>query len=203
MLVEPVDDDPIRQFTAAEERKLTQNLARLIRAIRFEDSKSKNYSIDLISFWHSQLFNEVREHAGRFRSRDYGEDILNFGPYRSVSRINVLDELEQHISEAHKLFTQLNALEATLQPSDFIKQVIKAALYLHAIFIRIHPFRDGNGCIGRLIMTFTLSRYNIPPLAIEVPRQEYIDCLNNFYASKNTDLDPLYNLALRIYINQI
>jgi Fic family protein len=86
-------------------------------------------------------------------------------------------------------------------PAEFVGEVIKAALYLHAELIRIHPFRDGNGRIGRLLMTFILAKFDIPPLVIEAPRQEYIDCINHYYQQK--DIEPLYNLSLRIYNNQL
>ena len=203
MFIEPVDDDPIRQFTVPEERNLTRNLSALTRNVRLVDSKTNIYSIGLIRSWHSKLFDGVREHAGRFRSNDYGENILNFGTHRSIPRENVLDELEKHVITAHNLFAQLDEKESSQKSSDFIRDVIKIALYLHAMLIKIHPFRDGNGRVGRLVITFTLSKYSIPPLVIEVPKQEYIDCLNHFYSSNNSDIEPLYDLAIRIYKNQI
>lgn len=203
MVFEPVDDDPIRQFTADEEKKLTLNLFKLIKRVRLIDSKNEVYSIDLFRSWHFQLFDKVREHAGRLRGPDYGEDILNFGPHRSTSRGSVMYELEEHVDLAHNLFLQLDELDSSLEQAKFVSEAIKVALYLHAMFIKIHPFRDGNGRVGRLAMTFTLSKYSVPPLSIEVPRKEYIDCLNYFYVSKNKDIDPLYDLAIRIYNNQI
>ncbi len=145
MLIEPVDEDPIRDFNDAEKTRLTRNLAELTRAVRHFHSGISEYSIDIIRFWHGQLFEGVRDHAGRFRSRDYGEEVLNFGPHRSVHRNDVLVKLEYHIKTFQLLISQLDDLQTTLDPSKFVGEVIKAALFLHAEFIKIHPFRDGNG----------------------------------------------------------
>lgn len=202
MLIAPVDDDdPIRTFTDLEKSKLTKNLFEISKVVRTTDCKIKSYSIPLICSWHKRLFDGIRDHAGRHRTADYGEVRLTFGPHRSTAREDVPDELNKHISVANNLFAQLNTLEESLHPTDHVMECIKAAIYLHAEFIKIHPFRDGNGRIGRLIITFVLAKFNIPPLAIEVPRQEYIQCLNYYYNSKQ--LEPLLNLALRIYQNQL
>ena len=201
MLIEPVDEDPIRDFNDAEKIKLTHNLANLSRSIRRMDNKVSEYSVDIILIWHSQLFRDVRDHAGRFRSRDYGEEILIFGGHRSVHRNEVLAKIENHIKNFQNLISQLDNHQPKISPTIFVSEVIKVALFLHAEFIKIHPFRDGNGRVGRLIITFILSNYQIPPLAFEVPKDEYINCLNKYYLTN--DLDPLYKLSLRIYNNQI
>ena len=40
-------------------------------------------------------------------------------------------------------------------------------LDFHVKFERIHPFQDGNGCVGRLIMFKECLKYNIIPFIIE------------------------------------
>jgi Fic family protein len=202
MFIEPIDDDPVRKFSKIENYELSQRLQVIIRDVRNIDCKTREYSLDLICEWHRRLFDGIREHAGRYRTLDYGEDRLVFGPNRSVARAEVRSELDQHILLANKLYLQLDDLNKGNITSDFVGDTIKTALYLHAEFIKIHPFRDGNGRVGRLIITFVLCHYDIPPLVIEAPRQEYIDCLNHFFNS-NKDIQPLYRLALRIYNNQI
>lgn len=201
MQIEPADDDPIRQYTELEKTILTRHLLEIAEQVRRIDSKTKDYSITLVCSWHKQLFNGVRDHAGRYRSADYGEDRLTFGPNRSVARADVPNDLIKHEHLVNGLFDQLFLLEQRLEPADFIGEVIKAALYAHATLIQIHPFRDGNGRIGRLIITYFLCRCSLPPVIFEVPKQEYLDCLNYFYRTK--DLEPLVNLTLRIYRNQL
>lgn len=201
MPIEPVNDDPIRQYSRLEKLVLTRKLLRITEGVRRVDSKSEEFSIELVCRWHQQLFNGVRDHAGRYRTADYGEDRLTFGPHRSAARADVPLELVKHVQLAKNLLDQLLALEHRLEPSLFVREIIKAALYIHAELIRIHPFRDGNGRIARLSITYFLCKFNLPPIVFEVLQHEYIDSLNLYYSTK--DLEPLINLALRIYRNQL
>lgn len=51
----------------------------------------------------------------------------------------------------------------------------------HILFERIHPFSDGNGRTGRLLMNYELLRQNLPLLIIEKEqRVEYFNYLSNY-----------------------
>ena len=57
----------------------------------------------------------------------------------------------------------------------------------HALFEKIHPFIDGNGRIGRLLMIFQCIQNDyIPPLIENEKRDEYLTCL--YEAQKNNDI---------------
>ena len=47
------------------------------------------------------------------------------------------------------------------------KKTLDDILDFHVRFERIHPFQDGNGCVGRLIMFKECLKYNIVPFIIE------------------------------------
>ena len=50
----------------------------------------------------------------------------------------------------------------------------------HILFERIHPFADGNGRVGRLIMAFQAIQNNIvPPLIENEHRSEYLKAIND------------------------
>lgn len=50
----------------------------------------------------------------------------------------------------------------------------------HILFERIHPFADGNGRVGRLIMAYQAIQNNIiPPLIENEHRHEYLTAINN------------------------
>jgi Fic family protein len=50
----------------------------------------------------------------------------------------------------------------------------------HILFERVHPFADGNGRVGRLIMAFQAIQNNIvPPLIENEHRSEYLKAIND------------------------
>ena len=61
-------------------------------------------------------------------------------------------------SEIKKLLTEYNGKE---------KKTFEDILDFHVKFEKIHPFQDGNGRVGRLIMFKECLKYNIVPFIIE------------------------------------
>ena len=61
------------------------------------------------------------------------------------------------------------------------KNALVAAAYFHAKFENIHPFSDGNGRVGRLLMNYILLIHNHPPITIyEEDRKNYYKALAKF-----------------------
>lgn len=75
------------------------------------------------------------------------------------------------------------------------KSVINHAAFIHSRFEQIHPFADGNGRVGRLIMTAMLLKENIVPAIIEQKeKHKYYSCLNS--AQLKNNIEPLENFIL-------
>lgn len=81
----------------------------------------------------------------------------------------------------------LNDLEEYLHKKDMLPMLIKTAL-IHAQFETIHPFVDGNGRTGRLLITFYLCQQQIlerPVLYLSEffkrHRQLYFELLENYH----------------------
>ena len=56
---------------------------------------------------------------------------------------------------------------------------------LHAIFVGIHPFIDGNGRTARLLLNLELMKEGFPPVIIKVAnRLEYYDALDKAHTTK-------------------
>lgn len=56
----------------------------------------------------------------------------------------------------------------------------QAALF-HLKFESIHPFLDGNGRTGRLIINFMLMRRGYPPIDVKfIDRARYYRCFNSY-----------------------
>lgn len=70
------------------------------------------------------------------------------------------------------------------------EKVLTAAAYFHVKFENIHPFADGNGRTGRLLMNYILLLYDHPPIIIhEEDRKEYYTALEAW--DERQELDPM------------
>ena len=84
---------------------------------------------------------------------------------------------------------EMDELIAELQEVSDEKALIAAA-YFHAKFENIHPFADGNGRTGRLLMNYLLVLHNHPPIVIhEEDRRLYYGALEAWDSVQ--DLQPL------------
>lgn len=93
--------------------------------------------------------------------------------------------------------------------SKYNNPFIKAAL-AHLLFVRIHPFGDGNGRTARIIQNITFTnginkiygtKLKLSPLnvsqCIEQTKEEYVDILNRIHFNLNYDNNELINRWLR------
>ena len=93
-------------------------------------------------------------------------DGANAGTYR---RMNVLISGAGHIpppaervlEKMETFFRWYGAARGALHPVEFAARV-------HADFVNIHPFKDGNGRTARLIMNFELMRAGFPTVIVPV-----------------------------------
>lgn len=72
---------------------------------------------------------------------------------------------------------------------------------LHSAFERIHPFIDGNGRVGRLLMNLLLVRLGYPPAIIQKrQRDRYLDALNH---GDRGDPGPLGEIIARAVLDNL
>jgi hypothetical protein len=75
------------------------------------------------------------------------------------------------------------------------KPLIEHLAHVHAEFERIHPFRDGNGRTGRLVLDLLLVRHQLAPAIIyKKDRQKYLHALDR---ADRGDCGPLGELIAR------
>lgn len=80
--------------------------------------------------------------------------------------LHIAEQMEALIAETKKL---------KLHP-------IEAAALFHLRFEGIHPFIDGNGRTGRLILNFSLMQQGYPPIDVKFSdRKRYYDCFDQYF----------------------
>ncbi len=86
---------------------------------------------------------------------------------------------------------QMERLVADL-PRDNRHTIERAALF-HLNFEGIHPFIDGNGRTGRLILNLMLMQAGYPPIDVKfTDRRKYYSCFDSYY--RDQDASPLVNM---------
>ena len=99
------------------------------------------------------------------------------GQYASGPRHVLTDDGPHHFCPSVDVPAQMTDL------TDWLNQETNAgpcekAFEAHSKFVNIHPFDDGNGRTGRLLMNLLLIRDDFPPIAIRLDeRPEYIAAL--------------------------
>jgi len=105
-------------------------------------------------------------------------------------RIDFLPHAE--VPEAiHKLLNETNAdIDANLQKKGDATHPAIIAFNFHLEYLKIHPFYDGNGRTGRLLMNLILISFGYPPVLLnEESRENYYKILTEVQAY---GVDPSY-----------
>ncbi|MHA2218425.1 MAG: Fic family protein [Candidatus Hodarchaeales archaeon] len=138
-------------------------------------SKKEKLSKDLLLEWHQSIFGETKpDIAGIFR-----DFLVRVGEYIAPDWQEVEKLIKQFLN-----FTN----ESTINP-------VELAARAHYKFEKIHPFGDGNGRIGRLIINQILWHNGYPMLIIEYAKR------NSYYKALQRDEDGFVNYFLGRYLS--
>lgn len=111
------------------------------------------------------------EYAGVYRDQQV---FISGAMHRPPAPFLIKDQMEQLINWYEQEAKQM-------QP------VIRGAM-LHAIFVGIHPFIDGNGRTSRLLLNLELMKEGYPPVVIKVEnRLKYYEALDKAHTQKDYD----------------
>lgn len=146
-----------------------KNLARVTGLLR---AKSQEREIDkeTILLLHQMLIGGINDQiAGRFRIKS---EYVRVGT---------------HIAPAPEHVERM--IDATLleYTSDFNAYFLDKIGKFHLEFETIHPFNDGNGRIGRVIINYQLQRLGFPGIIVrDREKKDYYQAFGDYRDSKNT-----------------
>lgn len=88
---------------------------------------------------------------------------------------------------------------------EFKGDAIEKAAYVHLSISKIHPFLDGNGRLGRLLMNYCLISEGYLPISIdENVKLDYFNALDSFKLEKSTKkLEEIIIKLLLIRYNEV
>ena len=125
-------------------------------------------SEDLIRQLHRALLRGIREDAGRYSTYQ-----------RAIRGVDIALTHPKDVPE------EMAGLLKGWRHTEGRRYTIEDVARFHADFELIHPFGDGNGRVGRLIMLMQLLKRDDPPVIIESARKaEYYDVLE--YAQRKS-----------------
>ena len=165
------DHEVLSNRTQIEQAEARNHEAALLWLLSELQSKSFKFNEDIIRQLHLRLMNGIIGDAGQYRR--HRVRILG-------SRVTVANSLK--IPELIK-----DLINEVSQPSE---DTIARLSTTHAVFEKIHPFSDGNGRVGRLLMLAQALTYElVPPLIPKERKYAYYKYLE--LAQMKDDMKPL------------
>ena len=112
-------------------------------------------------------------------------DAVNRGVYRSVP-VTIMGAVHTP-PQPYLVPFQMEQLLAEYEDMKKDKHIIEAIAEFHLRFEGIHPFIDGNGRTGRLILNLELIKAGMLPVNIKfADRRKYYNCFDHYYSNDRT-----------------
>ena len=161
-----------------------KNLAKALNYL--DENPNEPLTIDLILKLHKILLTDINDHvAGRFR---FGNEWVRVGAHIGANP-----------DYTNKLMYELVDNYNNDNSSYFLSKIA----HFHAEFENIHPFCDGNGRIGRVLLNRQLEMEGLPPIIVmnKTKFKEYYPLLEKYeYAN---DYDDLVELIAKLLIEAL
>lgn len=130
---------------------------------------------------HATVFRGIKPDAGQWR------------------RVNVRIAGVRHVPpRMEKVVALMSDWEESYAKHDMEgAEVFPLGAWMHFEFESIHPFSDGNGRVGRLLLNLHFLKHNWPPVHILPPdRSRYLRTLNSGHSGDLTELEALLTTAM-------
>ena len=171
-----------REMDALEATKLAEATDWAIRHV----TADQRFTATNICMWHKQWLDEVYSWAGEYRQVNIGKGGFMFAMSAQVPRLMQVFERD---------------VLARYTPCAFenLEEVLGALAITHCELVLIHPFREGNGRISRLLSSLMALQAGLPLLDFSSikgkRREEYFAAVQ---ANMGGDYEPMREIFRRV-----
>ena len=159
--------------------QLVANLTAVLESIRDLAQRREKFGAEDARRWHREMMAGLEvpkeEWRGGFRGEEGLEGLeVKVGMRLGVRSSEVSDALEKFDEVLQRLLSFLDeSIPLDCEPSDSqIEAVVETCARVHAEWVRIHPFANGNGRSARLWANAIAMRYGLPPFVRLRPRPQ-------------------------------
>jgi cell filamentation protein, protein adenylyltransferase len=176
-----------RRWPERSREEISETLG-VAEAVRYTRRSNVHLSMGLIRDLHRIVFKNSKPFAGETRRKSGVE----------VSVVDRAGNVIHRGAPSSQVDTMLKSLVSWYRENRDRYTPFVLAAVVHNQFETIHPFEDGNGRIGRLLLINVLMKHGLPPLNIEIEnRREYYEALREYQTTGN--LRPTLELMLKEY----
>jgi len=163
------------------------------QSVLFDElSMDQQVTADDLRDWHRRWLGPIYEWAGNYRTVTMSRDGF---PFAAVPQ---LPKLMQRFDQRYlQIYTSCNGMNKD--------ELINAMARCHVEFIIIHPFRDGNGRLGRLLATVMALQAGMPVLdfePIEKDKGRYIEAIHTGHAGDDEPMKRVFSGILDFSLQQ-
>lgn len=166
--------------------------------VRFQQLLFEELTVDSrisaqdICQWHRVWLGEIYQWAGEYRSVNMSKEGFIFAAAHLIPTL--MSKFEQDYLAAYTPCCEMNK-----------DDLITAIALCHVEFIIIHPFRDGNGRLGRVLATVMALQANMPVLDFEIlerDKERYIQAIHAGHAGEYEPMKLLFSDVLNYSIEK-
>ena len=176
-----------REWPEKSKEEISETIG-VAEAVKYIRSTRDQLSFRLIVELHRIVFKNSKPFAGETRRKSGVE----------VSVVDSAGRVIHRGAPASEVDTQLRRLVSWHKDNRERYPPFVLAAVVHNQFETIHPFQDGNGRVGRLLLINILIKHRLPPLNIELKnRKQYYEALRQYQTTGN--LRPTLDLMMKEY----
>lgn len=174
----------VRGMQVAETAALLQVTDDLLGEI----TEDQRFTADDLCAWHQRWLGGIYDWAGCYRNVNMSKDGFPFAAARLVP--NLMADYTRSVLAAHTPCADMDDA-----------RLVQALAHTHAEFILIHPFREGNGRLARLLNTMMALQAGLPLLDFDgirgAAKQRYIASIHAAQGHDYAPLERIFAAVLR------